>query len=135
RRGLSSDRCCHPCQLVRASLGRSSRVYRFFAAAFPPLRPAALCCAVVPPWRRSPPEPDFSPPCFEASGELAILAARSLDMPLSFSASYCFLFLTWADFVGIGGSNPRNGHPRHTQPSVDPHVTRRRRFWRLHPSS
>src|SRR5205085_7966405 len=98
RRGLCSDRCHHRCLLVRS---RCRGVYRFFAAALPPLRPAALCCAVVPPWRRSPPEPDFSPPCFEASGELAILAARSLDMPLSFRASYCFLFLTWADFVGM----------------------------------
>jgi hypothetical protein len=45
--------------------------------------------------RRVPqPEWDFSPPCFDASGELAILAARSFDMPLSFSASYCFSFFT-----------------------------------------
>ena len=49
------------------------------------------------------PECDFSPPCFDACGELAILAARSLDMPLSFSASYCFSFLTCADLPGIAG--------------------------------
>ena len=47
---------------------------------------------------------DFLPPCFDAPGELAILAARSLDMPLSLSASYCFSFLTLADFDGIASS-------------------------------
>src|SRR6476659_5566406 len=66
----------------------------FLAVAFPPLRPAAFFCAVVPPCEASPPEPERSPPCLEASGELAIFAARCLDMPLSFSASYCFSFLT-----------------------------------------
>jgi hypothetical protein len=29
--------------------------------AFPPFRPAAFFCAVVPPWRESPPDPDFFP--------------------------------------------------------------------------
>src|SRR6478752_8576236 len=66
----------------------------FLAVVFPPLRPAAFFCAVVPPCEASPPEPERSPPCLEASGELAIFAARCLDMPLSFSASYCFSFLT-----------------------------------------
>src|SRR6476646_1886103 len=66
----------------------------FLAVAFPPLRPAAFFCAVVPPCEALPPEPERSPPCLEASGELAIFAARCLDMPLSFSASYCFSFLT-----------------------------------------
>src|SRR6476619_5275478 len=66
----------------------------FLAVAVPPLRPAAFFCAVVPPCEASPPEPERSPPCLEASGELAIFAARCLDMPLSFSASYCFSFLT-----------------------------------------
>src|SRR3954447_11107739 len=75
--------------------------YRFFAAALPPFRPAALCCAVVPPCLELPPEPDFSPPCFDAFGEFAIFAARDFDMPLSLSASYCFLFFTFADLVGM----------------------------------
>src|SRR5206468_2658829 len=35
----------------------------------------------------------FFPPLFEAPGLLAILAARSLDMPLSRSPSYCLRFL------------------------------------------
>ena len=61
---------------------------RFRAVALPPLRPAAFFCAVVPPWDALLPEPDFFPPCADAFGELAILAARSFDMPLSFSASY-----------------------------------------------
>src|SRR5438067_1660599 len=75
--------------------------YLFLAVARPPLRPAALCCAVVPPCRLSPPEPDFLPPWLDAFGELAIFAARSFDMPFSFKASYCFLFFTCAVFVGI----------------------------------
>src|SRR6476469_4193459 len=66
----------------------------FLAVAFPPLRPAAFFCAMVPPCEASPPEPERWPPCSAASGELAIFAARCLDMPLSFSASYCFSFLT-----------------------------------------
>ena len=41
----------------------------------------------------------------EAFGELAIFAARSLDMPLSLRASYCFSFLTWARFPGIATSH------------------------------
>jgi hypothetical protein len=41
------------------------------------------------------------PPREEAPGELAILAARSLDIPLSFSASYCFSFLTFAFLLGM----------------------------------
>jgi hypothetical protein len=64
---------------------------RFRAVALPPFRPAAFFWAVVPPWlvvRRRTPEPDFFPPRAEAPGELAIRAARSFDMPLSFSASY-----------------------------------------------
>ena len=73
----------------------------FFAAALPPLRPAALCWAVVPPCDAFPPEPDFFPPRLDAPGELAILAARCLDIPLSFRASYCFGFFTLADFDGI----------------------------------
>src|SRR3954454_3170195 len=72
----------------------------------PPLRPAAFFWAVVPPCfellRELELEPDFLPPRLEAPGELAIFAARSLDMPLSFSFSYCFSFLTFALLLGIG---------------------------------
>src|SRR5438132_120365 len=72
------------------------------AWALPPLRPAALCWAVVPPWFDLPdPLYDFSPPCLDAFGEFAIFAARCLDMPLSLSASYWSLFLTLADFDGM----------------------------------
>jgi hypothetical protein len=46
-------------------------------------------------------EPGFFPPRLEAPGELAILAARSFDMPLSLSASYCFSFLTFAFLFGM----------------------------------
>jgi hypothetical protein len=46
-------------------------------------------------------ELDFFPPRLDAPGELAIFAARSFDMPLSFSASYCFSFLTFAFLLGI----------------------------------
>jgi hypothetical protein len=76
----------------------------FFAVALPPLRPAAFFCAVVPPCfelDRVLDEPDFFPPRLEAPGELAILAARSFDMPFSLSFSYCFSFLTLGRLFGI----------------------------------
>jgi hypothetical protein len=76
---------------------------RFRALARPPFRPAAFFWAVVPPWllvRRRVPDPDFFPPREDAPGELAIRAARSFDIPLSFSASYCFSFFTFARFSG-----------------------------------
>jgi hypothetical protein len=79
------------------------RRYDFRAVALPPLRPAAFFCAVVPPCddeEREDDEPDFFPPRLEAPGELEIFAARSFDIPLSFSASYCFSFLTPARFPG-----------------------------------
>src|SRR5581483_5619381 len=77
----------------------------FRAAAFPPLRPAATFCACVPPCEELLRFFD-SPPCFDASGELAMRAARSFDMPLSFSASYCFSFLTLALLPGMTGKCP-----------------------------
>jgi len=70
----------------------------------PPLRPAAFFWAVVPPCDellRELDECDFFPPRLDAPGELAIFAARSFDMPLSFNASYCFSFLTLARLFGI----------------------------------
>lgn len=83
--------------------------------ALPPLRPAAFFWAVVPPWEGSPPDPDFCPPCDDASGEFAILAARSLDMPLSLRASYCFWFLTAIvlSFRSIWRSDTLNRGSRH----------------------
>jgi hypothetical protein len=79
--------------------------YRFFAAALPPFRPAAFFCWVVPPCelllRERLPEPDFFPPRLDAPGEFAIFAARSLDIPFSFSFSYCFSFLTLGRLFGI----------------------------------
>jgi hypothetical protein len=74
------------------------------AAAFPPFRPAAFFCAVVPPCReleRDEPECDFLPPRLDAPGEFAILAARSFDIPFSFSFSYCFSFLTLGRLLGM----------------------------------
>ncbi|HST17591.1 MAG TPA: hypothetical protein VLK36_07970, partial [Gaiellaceae bacterium] len=47
---------------------------------------------------------DALPPRLEAPGELAIRAARSFDIPLSLSASYCFSFFTLARLFGIGTS-------------------------------
>src|SRR5213595_1656486 len=75
------------------------------AVALPPLRPAAFFCAVVPPCfeleREDEFEPDFLPPRLEAPGEFEIFAARSFDIPFSFSFSYCFSFLTLARLFGI----------------------------------
>src|ERR1043165_9377228 len=76
----------------------------FFADAWPPLRPAATFCACVPPCEEllcDEDECELLPPRLEAPGELAIFAARSFDIPLSFSASYCFSFLTLARFPGM----------------------------------
>src|SRR3954467_3400907 len=84
---------------------RRQKVYDLLAVARPPLAPAAFFCAVVPPWLvvlRRVPEPDALPPRLDAPGELAIFAARSFDIPLSFSASYCFSFLTLARLPGTG---------------------------------
>src|SRR5215204_6292813 len=78
----------------------------FRAVALPPFRPAAFFCAVVPPCFELPPEPDFLPPRLEAPGELAIRAARSLDIPLSLRASYCRSFLTLGRLLGITSSSP-----------------------------
>src|SRR2546427_3565940 len=70
------------------------RTHFLRAVALPPFRPAAFFCAVVPPCFELPPLPDALPPRLDAPGELAMRAARSFDIPLSFSASYCFAFLT-----------------------------------------
>src|SRR3954468_22986046 len=83
--------------------------YDLFAVALPPLRPAAFFCAVVPPCDellREEPEPEDLPPRLEDPGELAIFAARSFDMPLSFSASYCFSFLTLLLLLGMDSDYP-----------------------------
>src|SRR3954467_9395929 len=83
---------------------RRQKVYDLLAVARPPLAPAAFFCAVVPPWLvvlRRVPEPDALPPRLDAPGELAIFAARSFDIPLSFSASYCFSFLTFELLFGM----------------------------------
>src|SRR5215212_5537368 len=80
----------------------------FLAAAFPPLLPAFFFWALVPPCELFPlPEWLFLPPFFDAPGEFAILAARSLDMPLSLRASYWSSFFTFADFEGIADSSRR----------------------------
>src|SRR4029079_17309611 len=79
------------------------RCYDLRAVALPPLRPAAFFCAVVPPCDEEEldeDEPDFLPPRLDAPGEFAIFAARSFDIPLSFSASYCFSFFTFALLLG-----------------------------------
>ena len=85
------------------------------AVALPPLRPAAFFCAVDPPCdellREELAEPDFLPPRLDAPGEFAIFAARSFDMPLSLSASYCFSFLTLLLFLGMDGRYPCTSSP------------------------
>jgi DNA repair exonuclease SbcCD ATPase subunit len=78
------------------------------------LRPAAFFCAVVPPWleeERDEPECDFFPPRLDAPGEFAIRAARSFDIPFSFSASYCFSFLTFARLPGTAPVFPCSERP------------------------
>src|SRR6188474_3715339 len=92
------------------------------AAARPPLRPAAFFCAVVPPCFELPPEPDFLPPRADAPGELAIFAARSLDMPLSLRASYCFSFLTFAFLVGMAVDYPAGSRQNALRLGVDDDV-------------
>ena len=63
---------------------------------------------MVPPWlellREDDEEPDFLPPRLEAPGEFAIFAARSFDIPFSFSFSYCFSFLTLGRLPGMRSS-------------------------------
>lgn len=59
------------------------------------------------------PPPDALPPRLGAPGEFAIFAARSFDMPLSRSPSYCLRFLTlppWFPSMGIT-SEPTRTHP------------------------
>ena len=52
----------------------------------------------MPPWEddeRDDPELEFLPPRLDEPDEFAIRAARCFDVPLSFSASYCFSFFTF----------------------------------------
>src|SRR5690349_17342846 len=81
------------------------RRYDLRAAARPPLRPAAFFCAVVPPCDELLFDELF-PPRLDAPGEFAIRAARCFDIPLSFSASYCFSFLTLALLLGMDYEYP-----------------------------
>jgi hypothetical protein len=46
-------------------------------------------------------DPDFLPPRLDAPGEFAIFAARSFDIPFSFSFSYCFSFFTLGRLFGM----------------------------------
>jgi len=81
-----------------------SAAYDVRAVARPPLRPAAFFCAVVPPCDellRRVPEPDDFPPRLDDPGEFAMRAARSFDIPFSFSFSYCFSFFTEGLLPGI----------------------------------
>lgn len=55
------------------------------------------------------PEPDFLPPRLDAPGELAIFAARYLDIPLSLRASYCFSFFTLGRVPGMLLAYPLGG--------------------------
>ena len=54
----------------------------------PPFAPARFFCAVVPPCEGLLPEPDFLPPRLDEPGELAMRAARCLDMPFFLRPSY-----------------------------------------------
>jgi hypothetical protein len=49
---------------------------------------------------------ELLPPCDDASGEFAIFAARSFDMPFFFNASYCFSFLMLELLLGICSAFP-----------------------------
>ena len=60
------------------------------------------------------PEPDALPPRLEAPGEFAIFAARSFDIPFSFSFSYCFSFLTLGRLPGMRSSLPVDEDPEST---------------------
>src|ERR1700704_5590196 len=69
----------------------------------PPLRPAAAFWARFPPlplpllrrlWPLPPPLPERLPPLLDASGVLAIAAARPLLMPFLRRPSYCLSFFT-----------------------------------------
>jgi hypothetical protein len=97
-----------PFQIERGAIADRRRVY-FLAEALPPLRPAAFFWALVPPCFEELElelelEPDCLPPRLEAPGELAIFAARSLDIPFFFKPSYCFSFFTFALLLGTGTS-------------------------------
>src|SRR4051794_22650543 len=100
------------------------------AGALPPLRPAAFFCAVVPPCDEllfdELDEPDFLPPRLDAPDELAIFAARSFDIPLSFSASYCFSFFT---FELLPGMNPSSWMTSIRAPHTPICRKNARRFW------
>ena len=88
-------------RLARSAPGAATPYELFLAAACRPCGRRPSSGRSVPPCLELPPLPEALPPFLEASGVLAILAARSLDMPLSSSASYCLVFLTLADFDGI----------------------------------
>ena len=69
--------------------------YLLAAADLPPLRPAALCWAVVPPWEASPPEPLFFPPLCAAFGEFEHTAPADVGIAISL----CDLFAMARDVV------------------------------------
>ena len=82
---LANDETTNTRRDARFDVSRAHPVFKrdydfFRAVAFPPLRPAAFFCAVVPPWEELLRElllPDFLPPRLDAPGEFAIFAARS----------------------------------------------------------
>src|SRR4029453_13852276 len=98
----------------------------FLALALPPLRPAAAFWALVPPWllvSRFFPEPEALPPLLDASGVLAILAARSLLMPFLRRPPYFLSSLTlgpWSLAIVSLLVRPRivisTGEPEQSQP-------------------
>src|SRR5207248_6154355 len=81
--------------------------YDLRAVARPPLRPAAFFCAVLPPCDellRRVPDPEDFPPRLDEPGEFEMRAARSFDIPFSFSFSYCFSFFTLGRLLGMTSS-------------------------------
>src|SRR4051812_37972695 len=68
----------------------AAATYDFFEDFLPPSRPAARFCDFEPPL----PLPLFLPPLLDASGELAIDAARCLLIPFLRSPSYCLSSFT-----------------------------------------
>src|SRR5437763_8452345 len=108
----------YACRLRRVIASR----YDLRAVAWPPLRPAAFFCAVVPPCDELLRE-ELEPPRLDEPGEFEMRAARSFDIPLSLSASYCFSFLTLGRLLGMdckypwkSQSNLSKGQPRSPSP-------------------
>ena len=68
---------------------------------------------------------DALPPFFDASGEVAILAARCLDIPFSLSFSYCLAFYAFADLLGMLSLLCHDGTTLPPYPTLAKHPSKR----------